>query len=95
MNNISKNKINVSFFIENKKEYDLYIILSDDISYIQKYEKCIKNKNKIVIITQNKNIDHIIRCVNITKNMYYLYSSDEYLLNKFDKIYESNLAKYN
>lgn len=90
-----KSKVHISVAKEHEVIYDLYVILSDDILMIQKYIKSIKNKDKIIIITQNKNIDHIIKCVNITKNMYYLYSSDEYLFNKFKRVYESNLAKYN
>lgn len=95
MKNTFKNKMNISFELEKSGGFDLYIILSDDIETIEKYQKKINNKKKLIIITQNKNIDYIIKCINITKNMYYLYSSNEYLVNRFKKVYESNLAKYN
>lgn len=82
---------------DTKIKYDLYVILSDDIYEIEKYINMIKikDKNKIIIITKNKQIDHVIKCINITRNMYYLYSSDEYLVKKIKNIYESSLAKYN
>lgn len=104
---MSNYKIDTYFIddIKRNKKFDLYVIVSDDILKIEKYKELIfgksnknikeKNKNKLMIITQNKQIEHIIKCVNITKNMYYLYSSDEYLTNKFKLVYESNLAKYN
>lgn len=100
-----KNNIKIFDEIQLNKKFDLYVILSDNIIEIKKHINSIrdklnlknkeKNKNKLVIITKNKQIDHIIKCVNITKNMYYLYSSNEYLINKFNTVYESNIAKYN
>lgn len=100
INNISKKDEktpHLKTITDTKIKYDLYVILSDDIKEIEKYINTIKikDKNKIIIITKNKQIDHIIKCVNITRNMYYLYSSDKYLLNKFLKVYKNNLAKYN
>lgn len=98
-NIISKDKklSHLQNIADTKIKYDLYVILSDDIKEVEKYINMIniKDKNKIIIITKNKQIDHIIKCVNITRNMYYLYSSDEYLVKKIKYVYESTLAKYN
>ncbi len=100
INNIIRKDKKVSHLqtiTDTKIKYDLYVILSDDIYEIEKYINMIKikDKNKIIIITKNKQIDHVIKCINITRNMYYLYSSDEYLVKKIKNIYESSLAKYN
>ena len=74
---------------------DLYIIIADHISVIRYYidENRIRNHQKIVIITGNKDIYHIIECINITRNMYYLFSSNEYLMNKFLEADKKNKSK--
>ena len=66
-----------------EKHYDLYVILSNSIIEVIKYKKGIKIENNLVILTSNKDIDHVIKCINITTNMHYLNISNEKLLQVF------------
>lgn len=81
--------------IRKNMKKDLYIMIADHISVIRHYidENKIRNYQKIIIITENKDIYHIIECINITRNMYYLFSSNEYLTNKFLEADKKNKSK--
>ena len=74
------------------KRYDLYVIASNQTKQVLEMRKKIKvkNKDKIIIITACKDIDHIIQCINITKNMYFLYSKNDFLISKIMNVYRNN-----
>ncbi len=76
-------KLEIYYERKKEKHYDLYVILSNSIIEVIKYKKGIKIENNLVILTSNKDIDHVIKCINITTNMHYLNISNEKLLQVF------------
>ena len=93
--NIDIYKNNVKFILEKnlKQKIDIYLILSDDISYIEDNFQSIKNKENILIITNKFEPKHILSCLLLTENLFSIRKGEEYILQKIIDIYDRNRSK--
>lgn len=73
---------NLSF----KTKCELYVIISNEFAEVHEYLDKINNKGKIMIITENVSSDFVLFCIGYTKNMAYLFSSNEVIMDKIKKI---------
>lgn len=64
-------KINVFIKYSKNQKYDILVIFSDDINFIQGNLKLIENEENIVVITDNLSSSYIIECIKITPNLCY------------------------
>ncbi|MEG2235430.1 MAG: hypothetical protein RR144_03210 [Clostridia bacterium] len=72
-------KITVKDKLNIRNKADVYIIISSDIEEVQNYSKSIKDKSKILILTENLSSSYIIKSVEITKNICYLKNEIDYI----------------
>ena len=58
---------------EKYEKFDIYLIASDELytikNYVEKFN--LKDKNKIIILTENIDVNHVLGCIDITSNLIY------------------------
>ncbi len=87
----NKLDIKLYFTLRCKVDIDLFLIMSNDINYIINKSKLIKDKNKIIIITNIIKYSDITTCLNITNNLINANSNIEKMILKIIIIYNKNL----
>ncbi len=76
-------RINIIEKYNQRNRIDVFVIISNEIQQITDYIKNIKNKiHKILIITENLDTEHILKCIEITPNISYMNNKIENILNK-------------
>jgi hypothetical protein len=79
-----KDKINV------KAKVDIYVILSDESQEVDMYFDKIKNKNKVIVLTNNLSSSNILNVVKNTKNVCYMKNDIRILMTKIYNVYLEN-----
>lgn len=79
-----RDKINV------KTKTDIYIILSDESQEVDMYFEKIKNKNKVIVLTNNLSSSNILNAVRNTKNVCYMNNDVRILITKIYNVYLEN-----
>ncbi len=70
--------------------YDIYMLIVNNIEELLQYNKMIKEANKVLILTKNTNANFIMSCINYTKNLLYLYVDISIILKKVISMYFEN-----
>lgn len=83
----------IKFYLEkiSKTKIDIYVIISNDIEFIEKNFDSIKSKNSILIVTNKFEPKHILSCLLLSENLFSMRKGGEYILDKIDYVY--NLTK--
>lgn len=84
------NKIKFLKSKNGKTKVDVYLIISDKTEFIEKEFNKIKEKNKVMIVTQNFTPKHVIACLILTENLYSGKKEEKYILEKITNLYEKN-----
>ena len=84
------NKIKFLKSKNGKTKVDVYLIISDKTEFIEMEFNKIKEKNKVMIVTQNFTPKHVIACLILTENLYSGKKEEKYILEKIAKLYEKN-----
>ena len=87
---------NIMKFIDNKDtkaKIDIYLIISNNIQYIEEKFYNIKDKSKVLIITGNFEPKHILGCLILTENLFSIKKGEKYILEKIQEVYEQNRSK--
>lgn len=89
----NKNKINFYYEKVSRLKIDIFLIISNDIDFIEKNFNTIKTKESILIITNNFEPKHILACLLLSENLFSMRKGEEYILSKMNYIYEQNKEK--
>ncbi len=84
------NKIKFLKSKNGKTKVDVYLIISDKTEFIEMEFNKIKEKNKVMIVTQNFTPKHVIACLILTENLYSGKKEEKYILEKIANLYEKN-----
>lgn len=84
------NKIKFLKSKNGKTKVDVYLIISDKTEFIEMEFNKIKEKNKVMIVTQNFTPKHVIVCLILTENLYSGKKEEKYILEKITNLYEKN-----
>lgn len=70
--------------------YDVYILITNTIDEVWLCKRKIKNKRKILILTENSSSKFIMCCIEVTKNLLYFKVEFDDILQKIYSIYAEN-----
>ena len=84
------NKIKFLKSKNGKTKVDVYLIISDKTEFIEMEFNKIKEKNKVMIVTQIFTPKHVIACLILTENLYSGKKEEKYILEKIANLYEKN-----
>lgn len=89
-----KNKYKIKFVAKTSKEFDICLIISNDLEFVYKnsYEFTSKDScnTGLIILTSNLRSANIIGCLNITPYVYYTKTKIDSVIFKIMRIYERN-----
>ncbi len=88
--NIDLNTVLVEKIDSLKLDFDIYVLIIDNIDEVFYYKNKIKDFNKILILTENTNVNFIMSCIDYTKNLLYLNTSINTIINKIKNMYFEN-----
>lgn len=88
--NIDLNTVLVEKIDSLKLDFDIYVLIIDNIDEVFYYKNKIKDFNKILILTENTNVNFIMSCIDYTKNLLYLNTSINIIINKIKNMYFEN-----
>lgn len=88
--NIDLNIVLVEKIDSLKLDFDIYVLIIDNIDEVFYYKNKIKDFNKILILTENTNVNFIMSCIDYTKNLLYLNTSINIIINKIKNMYFEN-----
>lgn len=89
--NIYGNKIKFYFEKASKTKIDIYVIISNNIEFIEENFSSIKSKDNILIVTNKFEPKHILSCLLLSENLFSMRKGEEYILDKINHVY--NLTK--
>lgn len=92
-NNLEESFNNKIKFLKSKTgktKVDVYLIISDKTGFIEEEFNKVKEKNKIMIVTQNFTPKHVIACLILTENLYSGKKEEKYILEKIVNLYDKN-----
>ena len=84
------NKIKFLKSKNGKTKVDVYLIISDKTEFIEMEFNKIKEKNKVMIVTQNFTPKHVIACLILTENLYSGKKEEKYILEKITNLLQKN-----
>lgn len=70
-------------------KYDVYVLVLHSINELKNCQKKIKEKNKVIVLTDNTNAGFIISCVDYTKNLCYLKVEISTIFSKIHSVYQN------
>lgn len=88
--NIDLNTVLVEKIDSLKLDFDIYVLIIDNIDEVFYYKNKIKDFNKVLILTENTNVNFIMSCIDYTKNLLYLNTSINIIINKIKNMYFEN-----
>ncbi len=88
--NIDLNIVLVEKIDSLKLDFDIYVLIIDNIDEVFYYKNKIKDFNKVLILTENTNVNFIMSCIDYTKNLLYLNTSINIIINKIKNMYFEN-----
>lgn len=77
----------INFKSQNFKNYDVFVIISNQILSFEKCINGIKNKTKSILLTENLESSYIKRCVELIPNVCYIKNSLEKIVKRIVKVY--------
>lgn len=86
--NVNSKKIKISQRYSSKINYDLYIILSNDIEKIIKTKEKYKIKENYLIFTSKLNKEHILECIKYTDYISFLNNPINTVYEKIEQVCE-------
>lgn len=94
--NIDLNTVLVEKIDSLKLDFDIYVLIIDNIDEVFYYKNKIKDFNKVLILTENTNVNFIMSCIDYTKNLLYLNTSINTIINKIKNMcFENNEVDIN
>lgn len=71
-------------------KYDVYMLVTNSVNEVLLCKRKIKNRRKILILTENANVKFIMCCIDFTKNLLYLNIDFDIILQKLYSICAEN-----
>jgi hypothetical protein len=90
VNKIQFNEIEIFENLTARSKCDIYAIISDNIEEISNLLSKVKDKNKLLIITSNLDVAHILACIDVTKNVVYFNNTCNEILSRITKVFYEN-----
>lgn len=69
-----------------KSDFDVYVLITNSIKEVILCKRKIRNRRKILILTENANANFIMRSIDFTKNLLYLNVAFDVILQKIHSI---------